>query len=250
MEQDVVIKYRGDVIGALTDSGTMTLETQGTYCEGNILVEYTDREKPTQEKSATPSEVSQEIVPDSGYVLSKVTIEAIPDDYVKPTGTTTITENGTYDVTGYAAAEVSVVSDTHRRYVITNPSDVSGTGNCFTAITGDPLLASIRDKQSLVVMYTTSGTVSCISSGIAANELSKLPIVGTTTYYQSFCRLSDAGEVSLYGVAYAINHDTSVSSGNGRVHITSDGDLILYANSNAYAIPAGTIYIDVLWGED
>ena len=34
-----------------------------------------------------------------------------PDDYIKPTGTKNITENGTHDVSEYASAEVNVESE-------------------------------------------------------------------------------------------------------------------------------------------
>lgn len=169
---------------------------------------------------------------------------------ITPTGTVAITENGTYDVTAYASAEVAVSDPNHRRYVVTNPSAVSGSGKYMTAVSADAVLAAVRDKQSLVVMYTTDGTVSCAGSGLAANVLSKLPIVGTTQYYQAVCRWSDAGAVSLGGVSYAISSEATLTSGTGRVHITSAGDLRIYANSSTYAIPAGTICIDVLWGDD
>ena len=48
----------------------------------------------TQEKTATPTTSSQEITPDSGKYLSKVIVEAIPSDYLIPSGNKEITENG------------------------------------------------------------------------------------------------------------------------------------------------------------
>ena len=95
----------------------------------------------TQEKTATPSILVQEITPDSGKYLSKVIVEAIPSEYlipsgnkeitengsnidvssfstvsvnvptgITPTGTLDITENGTHDVTNYASVNVNVAS--------------------------------------------------------------------------------------------------------------------------------------------
>lgn len=75
---DVNIKYQGTSIATIDASGSKTLQTSGKYCEGDITVEYTDPEKPTQAKSATPTETAQDITPDSGKVLSKVSVGAIP----------------------------------------------------------------------------------------------------------------------------------------------------------------------------
>lgn len=43
---DVTIKYKGSAIAELSDSGKKTMKTAGTYCEGDIEVNYTAREVP------------------------------------------------------------------------------------------------------------------------------------------------------------------------------------------------------------
>lgn len=57
-----------------------------------------------------PTTSSQTIQPDNGYdALSSVQINAIPSQYIVPSGTKTITENGTgIDVTSYANVNVAV----------------------------------------------------------------------------------------------------------------------------------------------
>lgn len=62
----------------------------------------------TEEITITPTDGVQEITPTNADYFSKVTVEAIPSEYVKPSGTLSITENGTADVTTYSAADVSI----------------------------------------------------------------------------------------------------------------------------------------------
>ena len=62
-----------------------------------------------QEKEATPTKEKQQIIADQQYDgLSKVVVNAIPDEYIIPNGDINIIENGTYDVTDKINAIVNI----------------------------------------------------------------------------------------------------------------------------------------------
>ena len=104
----------GTVTGTMPDNGTInkTLDTSTvsyTIPKGNHS--GTGKVSITPEtKTATPTKSTQDITPTAGKVLSKVTVDAIPDSYVQPTKTGRVTTNATYNVREYKSLTVDVPS--------------------------------------------------------------------------------------------------------------------------------------------
>lgn len=67
---------------------------------------------PSSVKTVTPTKDSQTISPDTGKLLSSVTVNPIPDEYIVPTGSQTVTTNGTVNVTNLASVVVDVPNKT------------------------------------------------------------------------------------------------------------------------------------------
>ena len=99
----VNVTYDGKVIAEVNPGGDKILECADMKMRSSVLVSV----PPLQEKKVTANGL---VEPDEGYDgLSKVTVSVpVPSGYVKPSGTLSITENGTHGVKYYASVEVDV----------------------------------------------------------------------------------------------------------------------------------------------
>lgn len=104
-----------NITTGITPNGTknLSINTNGTTTE-NVndyeFVKVTTNVVPNlQSKSFTPTKSTTAITADSGYDgLSTVTVNAIPSQYIIPSGSQTATVNKTYDVTSLAELIVNV----------------------------------------------------------------------------------------------------------------------------------------------
>ena len=145
-------------------------------------------------------------------------------------------------VDGIATADAN-----HLRYTYNNPAAVSGAGNYVTIVAGDDQLASIRAEESLIVIFRAAGEGACTKSGIGINMSTLLPIYSISDNCQAANRLKSDGGVTVATTIQAVNDDTNISVGSGRIYITPEGDLRIYGNTNGYPILAGEIVVDVIW---
>ena len=90
-------------------SGTITLDRNGLFNISGYANADIGVYPVLQRKSATPTEQEQVVEADSQYYgLSAVTVNAIPSQYIVPSGSLNITENGTFNVRDKATAIVNV----------------------------------------------------------------------------------------------------------------------------------------------
>lgn len=114
-----------------------------------------------QEKETTPTKEIQQIIADQQYDgLSKVVVNAIPDEYIIPNGEINISQNGTYDVTDKESAKVNV------------PEKVLGT----KSITSNGIYKAADDNLD------GYSEVEVATSGVDINEYFKPTIQGGYGY--------------------------------------------------------------------
>ena len=88
---------------------------------GNLGIKsVTIEPTPSSPKTVTPTKSVQSVTPNEGELLSGVTVNAIPDEYIIPTGSQTIATNGVVDVTNLASVTVEVPNKTSEITITAN----------------------------------------------------------------------------------------------------------------------------------
>ena len=142
-------------------SGNTATKNDGTKVTGS----YTPATPMYQEKTISPTTSVQVVTPDTTYdALSQVTVNAIPSEYVVPTGTLPVTQNGTVNVKNYEYISVNVEGGTDMFYQIelTNPTDIEIDGSSWVRYdcnkSEQNILDALENGKILIVTTTENDT--------------------------------------------------------------------------------------------
>lgn len=217
------------VTGTGTAGTTVTIEG-GCTCtddgDGNITITENGSALQSKSVSYTPSSSSQSatVTADSGYDgLSSVavTVGAIPSSYIVPSGSLSISSNGTYDVTNYASAVVSASSWTkiaETSYTVSTTSTSAATVGTWS--TGNSSLWT-----SSAFVYVKIRDTSGARSGY---------FYGSDTFFVNYLPVNGSSTTSLTSGTFGMTYHYSSSGYSSRYNYGTTG----------YGVYADTIYSD------
>lgn len=208
-----------------------------SYCGFEKVIVNVQTAPKLQTKTVTPTKSQQNVSPDSGYDgLSGVTVNAIPDNYVIPTGTVNITVNGTHDVSGKASVNVNVpVKEEQTKSVTINANgsvkitpDAGKTLSEVTVITAveseKPTLnaptISLSNSTLTITNPATNGNF--VTSYRIFNGSAELAVVTSKTVDLSTL-LTDSGTYSITVKASAPNFNNSAASNSVSYKVAAAG---------------------------
>lgn len=221
---------RGAVSQTLSTATTSYTVPQG-YHSGSGKVSIS-----LEEKTATPNTAAQTITPSSGKVLSKVTVNAIPNNYVVPSGNVNITSSGTHNVSGKATATVAAGS-------ARTPA---------TTITANPTLSTSLTTGKGYLMSVSGGTI--ITPEVTAGYITEgtpdsVSVTGSAYVPAGSCSVSGGGLTSGSGAVTATGTNVTLTelsaapSSGAYITVTGSGSVSRAAitkTQTAGYIPAGT----------
>ena len=161
---------------------------------------------------------------------------------ITPSGTKTITENGTYDVTSFASALVSVEGLKAKAYTVTLSADVTTT-SAYTVRAADSYIAGIRSNANgFVLMIYLGAAASTAMSTMWVCTNKNITYSGSTVYRAVLVRQSTSSTSTKFGP-----NAMTGENWNGLLNVASDGRLYINPDANYpmkkgdYLIIAGTM---------
>ena len=191
---------------SVTANGTYTASSDNADGYSSVTVNVPSGGGSMQTKTVTPTTSQQTVQPDSGYDgLSQVTVNAIPSQYIVPSGNKSITANGTnIDVAEYATVSVNDSGSSKNVQTAQSTTRVANTAYTKTA------------SLTCAVSGTYDVYWDCFRSTTSGTSGSQLYIGGTA---------SGSANTTFSNHAQN-NHRTGV-------HINANQDVAVYVRSRA-----------------
>jgi len=200
-----------------------------------------------QDKVATPAEVVQVIRPDNGYYgLSKVTVGAIPEEYVAPAGSLFVGANGEYEVKQFESILVNVPPSLQDKTFTANgvytPSEgFDGFGKVDVNISDAP--AVLQEKKAYPATFDQS-----LEPDEGFDGLSKVTVkamkLQSVTVEKNGEVVPDHGFDGLASVTINVP-EPEVNLQSKSMEVTENGDVEIVADGGYAGLERVTLKVDV-----
>ena len=229
----VDIKYKGSTIATIQGTGSKTLNTQGKYCEGDILVDYV---KEGITPSGTKNITSNGTVDITNYESASVNVS--PNVTAK-----SITENGTYNassdnVDGYSSVTVAVPV-LSKQWVISLSEDTANNAQLTIAV-NDDWLVSHKNDASLTISMVPLSAVTVAARKLVMCVHSNHNLWDTGHFGRTLRGANSSASAAGYNCSAAIK-DTLPGGSGGNGFYFNDNTLMFSARDGGttFSVPAG-----------
>lgn len=248
--QDATAYVKGEkIVGAMPDNGAVDKTLTGSETSYTIPAGYHNGEGNikiiTETKSATPTKLQQQITPTSGKVLTQVTVEAIPENYIDTSEATATSEDILNEKTAYVNGEKisgtmvnngtinEELTSSKTSYVIPKgyhsgegtisvdleTKDITPTKELQSITPAEGKLISSVTVQAIPAEYVTTTDANALATDILATKtayVNGVKITGSMANNGSFSQTIDGLTTTEYTIP-AGYHD-----GTGKISLTND----------------------------
>ncbi len=175
--------------------------------------------------------------------LNQVTVNPIPSQYIVPSGTSQITENGIYDITTYSAVNVDVPAPA-KTYTATISGSGSTSGSAIAYVTFNNITyyqagSTFQFKEGDTIQIVVNGSVN--TGNIYVNDT----LVYTGTYYNYTAPDGNININLSTGSTSTVRINTSIIP-VGTLSITSNGVYNVRSYNSVNVSVAGGADLDAL----
>lgn len=181
---EVEIKYRGSNIATMSASGTKTLQTQGKYCDSDIVIEY---DRPQTGGGAAIA--INDTIDANGGTIRTITAVSLEGDTVAAdkllsgyTAHNSLGEaiTGTYVPSGSSIESNKTVSPTESQQIVTPSTGYDALAQVTVNAVSSTYVGSGIDRRDSTDLTASGATVS-VPSGYYASNASKAVASGSAT---------------------------------------------------------------------